>query len=603
MLSCLAIIPRGAAKAVPEQQELSAEEMDALVQKQAGMSMKEIAEDGATDEAAAAAANADSDADMDDDEEKKSDSVAAGVTDPKEAALLKELGMDGYDEEPEGAELFLGGTKLAVHASNSEDPYITRPDHEDSDDEEAEDLEVKKTDVLIAVGKTEDEASSVEVYLYEESSGNLYVHHDFNLPSFPLSMCWMDCDPRGAAGAPTESGAAPAAPAADAAPATGSFLAVGTFQTGIEIWNLDVLDVLEPTAVLGGRFDPDPKAIAKLQAEESAAAKKGKGGKKGAISKAMQAKLLGDLKPGSHADAVMSLAWHPSFRTRLASGSADQSMKLWDVCTQQCVRTLDAVHSNKVQSIAWNCVEPNLLLSGAYDQTVALVDVRTAAGQKGVAGGEGLARWRVPADIEQVRWSPHQPFMFAAALENGLVQFFDARTASSSNGGFGAGPLFTLSAHTAAVTNVSFNPVLPGAVMTASIDKTVKIWDLQPTPRLISSKDVKAVGSVFAGAFDTNYPHLLAVGGDKSKLAIWDLREDGRLREHFGEECDGKKGGAPRKQQQVDTTPFSFGAAAAAPAAASASAASAPAAAGSKGDKKEKKGMKTSYRRKREDEQ
>jgi hypothetical protein len=42
MLSCLAIVPRGAAKEVPDQQELSAAELNALVQKQAGMSMEEL---------------------------------------------------------------------------------------------------------------------------------------------------------------------------------------------------------------------------------------------------------------------------------------------------------------------------------------------------------------------------------------------------------------------------------------------------------------------------------------------------------------------------------------------------------------------------------
>lgn len=32
----------------------------------------------------------------------------------------------------------------------------------------------------------------------------------------------------------------------------GSYAAVGTFRPGIELWDLDVLDPLEPTRVLGG---------------------------------------------------------------------------------------------------------------------------------------------------------------------------------------------------------------------------------------------------------------------------------------------------------------------------------------------------------------
>lgn len=34
---------------------------------------------------------------------------------------------------------------------------------------------------------------------------------------------------------------------------------MGTFEPGIEIWNLDVLDPLEPTATLGGFKEKDKK--------------------------------------------------------------------------------------------------------------------------------------------------------------------------------------------------------------------------------------------------------------------------------------------------------------------------------------------------------
>lgn len=68
------------------------------------------------------------------------------------------------------------------------------------------------------------------------------MHHDLTLPDFPLCVEWMDCPPSAAAAATTAGQAA----------AVGSYAAVGTFNPAIEIWDLDVLDTMEPVAVLGG---------------------------------------------------------------------------------------------------------------------------------------------------------------------------------------------------------------------------------------------------------------------------------------------------------------------------------------------------------------
>ncbi len=70
-------------------------------------------------------------------------------------------------------------------------------------------------------------------------SGELFVHHDITLPEIPLCLAWLDCPPF----QDTSSGQQLA---------IGSYLAVGTFDPVIEIWNLDVLDPLEPSATLGG---------------------------------------------------------------------------------------------------------------------------------------------------------------------------------------------------------------------------------------------------------------------------------------------------------------------------------------------------------------
>lgn len=71
---------------------------------------------------------------------------------------------------------------------------------------------------------------------------------------------------------------------------------LGTFSPGIEIWNLDVLDPLEPSATLGGM--------------DEGGYKKNKNGKK--------IKRKPRLKPESHTDSVMSLSWNKVYRQALA---------------------------------------------------------------------------------------------------------------------------------------------------------------------------------------------------------------------------------------------------------------------------------------------
>ena len=140
-------------------------------------------------------------------------------------------------------------------------------------------------------------ASSLEFHVYDEESGNFYLHHDILLAAYPLSLEWLDCYPHEVDNANGHR----RLPPPPSLLACGSYVAVGTFRPEIEIWNTDVIDVMEPECVLGGLV----------------------GGRKRA------------LKAGSHRQAVMGLSWNHEYRNILASSSADTTVKLWDIPTQR----------------------------------------------------------------------------------------------------------------------------------------------------------------------------------------------------------------------------------------------------------------------------
>ena len=59
----------------------------------------------------------------------------------------------------------------------------------------------------------------------------------------------------------------------------------------------------------------------------------------------------------------------------LASGSHDQTVKLWDVNTGQCLKTLQG-HTSWVWSVALS-PDAQTLVSGSQDETIKLWDVNT----------------------------------------------------------------------------------------------------------------------------------------------------------------------------------------------------------------------------------
>jgi len=301
--------------------------------------------------------------DEDDDDEKLNAaevarSAARGVArnaarDQDLDEAVKRFGLEDYDddEDPHDAGAMPQFTRKAMmfHRSNAEDPLITLKD-EDDEDSDADDLVIQPTDKLVLAARSEEDASNIEVHVYEMDGHNLYPHHDIMLPSFPLALEWVGRRPTGAAGS---SGG-------------NNLVAVGTFEPQIEIWDLDVLNTFAPVAVLGGDYT-EPIA-------PGAAGKKK--GKKGGVS---SERAGGAPDPSlGHTDAVMGLAWNVLQPNALASASADGTVRIWDLSSPSlaCVQTLPH-HKDKVQAVRWHPSEPTVLLSGGFDKVTPLCELST----------------------------------------------------------------------------------------------------------------------------------------------------------------------------------------------------------------------------------
>ena len=364
----------------------------------------------------------------------------------------------------------------------------------EEDAEDAEDDDIRPTDSVLVLAITEDDYSHLEVQVLTED-GHLYTHHDIMLPDFPLALAWMDIPPFVSKEGEQK--------------AIGNYIAVGTFSPEIEIWNLDVLDPIEPSATLGG-VDPNVK----------------------------QKKKTKTYLPGSHTEAVMALSWNTIYRQALASGSADKTVKVWDVTTQQCSYTFTH-HQDKVQAVSWHPTEAWLLATGAYDKTIGLIDCRTAA---------TTIACTVNADIESMVWDPFSNYHLYGSLENGEVFCLDVRKCSNNahlNASNSSNMLFSFQAHQKTVSNIHFSHKVKGMMATSSLDKTVKVWDVSAlqqqaelssaqaiAPKCVAYKTMN-VGKLFALRYNYDDPFMLATGGDKGMVAVWESDELEVIRNHF----------------------------------------------------------------------
>mmetsp|Transcript_116431 Transcript_116431/g.228448 ORF Transcript_116431/g.228448 Transcript_116431/m.228448 type:complete len:557 (+) Transcript_116431:33-1703(+) len=503
MITSLTWVPKGAARAKPVRFELSSAELSRV---------KSLAK--AEQEQENIDSKREFDAESGDDEPVDAENEPDAEADADDTELPPELRMNEYDEsdDEDAADMDIMDDDIAV----LEQGNVAYANEEEWDAEDQEDNEIKPNDALLVVAMTEDEFSHLEVQVFSEE-GNLFVHHDITLPDFPLSLAWMDCPPFQTADGSQSS--------------VGNYIAVGTFSPAIEIWNLDVLDPLEPTAILGGE-NPEMQA-----------------GKKGKKSKKMSAFL-----PGSHEAAVMGLSWNSTYRQALASGSADTTVKIWDVTTQTCSHTFTH-HTDKVQSVSWHPTEAWLLATGAFDKTIGLIDARSSTANSACA---------IPCDIESMTWDPFNPFHLYAALENGEIICIDVRNCATGNSNSAVSKNkainFTFQAHDETTSGLSFSQRIPGMMATASIDKTVKVWDVSDlqssgngTPRCVAYKTMN-VGKLFTMQFSPDDPFLLACAGDTGMVAVWESDELSFIENHFKGRVTASKSTYSALQQQNAAT-------------------------------------------------
>ncbi|KAM3138279.1 hypothetical protein pb186bvf_009555 [Paramecium bursaria] len=349
---------------------------------------------------------------------------------------------------------------------------------EDMSDEEREDYQIKSSDALIIAAKIENQYSSLEIYVYEEDKSNLFVHHEIELSAFPLAVEWLKIQP------------------GQIETTRGNFAVVSTFLEGIEIWDLDIMNVIEPTLILGGEIEQSSNKVKNLKKK----------------NKQFKPDILNKFKPNI-----------------LLSGSADKTVKIWDIAKNTCVFTYRH-HTEKVQVTRFNTVEESILLTAAEDQQLAIFDARSPTQIHG---------HKLVGSIESACWDPINGYNIAYSTEQGNLVLLDARKIQEH-------PVSSFNVYKKALSSVAMSFEVPGLLATTCLDGKIRIFDtqqLQPNGQLkqVSIYNPK-LDNLFCGAFYQDSPWIFACGSEKGEIFVWDLAEDLNIVQHFGDRMpNGKK--------------------------------------------------------------
>jgi periodic tryptophan protein 1 len=274
-VTCVSWVRRGVPKLNPTEVQYDREELRQMVTR-TKRQLVDTGDDATRQEIAAQADQMEMDLDA-------APAVPEPV-DPEDDEIERLYGLDTYDDESdEEASNVIGGFgNLVHHADNQEDPYL-QPNPEDSESE-LEDFLIQPNDNLLLVGHVQEDASSLDVYVYNDEDN--YVHHDVILPAFP--MCFesieYDCEQKCSA----------------------NLMAIGDMTKYIHIWDLDVVNELEPKITLKG-----------------------------------------------HKDAVLGLSWNRNVTNVLASCSVDMTVRLWDLNVNKSIHKLSKF-TERIQSVEFH---------------------------------------------------------------------------------------------------------------------------------------------------------------------------------------------------------------------------------------------------------
>jgi WD40 repeat protein/energy-coupling factor transporter ATP-binding protein EcfA2 len=199
-----------------------------------------------------------------------------------------------------------------------------------------------------------------------------------------------------------------------------------------------------------------------------------------------------------HNDSISSVSFSSDGKT-LASGSWDNTVKLWNIEAGQEIRTLTG-HNNRVNSVSFSS-DGKTLASGSWDKTIKLWNTETGQEISSLTGHNSY--------VNSVSFSSDGKTLASGSLDN-TIKLWNVETGQE---------ICSLMGHNFGVNSVNFSS--DGKTLASgSGDNTIKLWNIETGQEICS-----LIGHNF-GVNSVNFSSdgkTLASGSSDNTIKLWNI--------------------------------------------------------------------------------